>query len=154
MTGLKLETLVDEIAAVTITGVRVRGMDNIPAEVGARDCPLLSPKPNDFVANLTITRDSFGTNDNADTKRTVTYDLRYVLFYTPIGAGRNLFDQYADFVHKAIAVQQAVAELESATDGVIDITCAPVVWGVVQDAAGNAFHGCEFSFNVTEFYEV
>ena len=153
MSGIKLPSLLAQIAAISIAGVRVVDYDSIPTEILERDCPVLYPKPNELVSNLTVERETFGLDSNANTKKNVTYDLRYVLAYQKIGAGRNLFESYPDMVDKIFAVQEAITELDT-TGGVIDITCAPVTWGVVQDPSGNAFHGCEFSFRVLEFYEV
>ena len=61
-TDIKLEDLASAIADLSISGVTVRDIDNIPANAKTI-LPVLYPVPNGFVTDLAWSRESFG-DDN------------------------------------------------------------------------------------------
>ena len=91
---LQADTIATSIAGLSVSGVTIKDLDGISEQVHARACPLLYPKPDGFMSNLRVERDSFGPASNA--RKTVRYTLSYVYLHAPIGEGRGLFDVYAD----------------------------------------------------------
>ena len=79
--ALSITTVTNSIAALSVTGVTIKDIDEIPASVDAYDCPILYPEPVDFVTNLTVTAASF------QGKYDVEYDLTYTFLYAQIGEG-------------------------------------------------------------------
>ena len=147
--ALQFATVANSIAAVSVSGVTIKDIDEIIEFVSARDCPLVQPVPNGFVSGLNVERDSQGLGSVA--MKTVMYTLTYRLMYAPIGTGRGLFDVYDDMVAKAGLFLDALISNDALT-GTIDITPTGALnFGPVLDPAGNSFHGCDFQLKVMEF---
>lgn len=153
---IQITALTDLISQLEISGVRVRDMDQIPAAVNARDCPILIPEPLAFISNLIVTRDTSGLAAIAD--KTINYTLNYTFLFAPVGEDRTLgLENYPKMVKKAFAIldvfilADAIAS-GTAYDQVVDITPVGITeFGPVVDPSGNQFLGCKFQFLVTEF---
>ena len=151
---IQITNLVDKISQLEISGVRVRDMDQIPAAVNVRDCPMLIPEPLNFIQNIVVVRDAAGAASYAP--KTITYTLNYTFLHSPVGDDRALAN-YADMVKKVFAILDAFILADAIASGtsfdeVIDITPASVTeFGPVPDPAGNQFLGCRMQFLVTEF---
>lgn len=145
---LNIATIVSSIAALDISGVKIRDTDHIPPQVTDRDCPILFPEPAGFVTDFTVTRDTMGAPSVA--KKTATYVLHYTFLFMPVGAGREL-ERYGDMVDTAFAILDAVI-LEEDLTGALEFDPQDALeFGPVPDPAGNLFLGCRFAFLVTEF---
>jgi hypothetical protein len=146
--SLAAVTLANSIAAISVSGVTMKDLDQIPQEATARDCPMVYPKPDGFLSGLAIERDSFG---GAAAKMTARYTLTYVYLHSPVGTGRGLFDVYQDVVTKALSVLDAI--LATATlDGAVDVMPQDILeFGPVSDPSGKTFHGCLIALNCVEF---
>jgi len=153
MSGIKIATVANAIEAISIAGVTVKDLDNIPVTATVRDCFLI-PKPDGFVTNLQITRQSQGTTAQGR-KADVTYTLTYLLIVGVVGAGRaDVLDYYADVIGKAVLVMNAVEDLVTLA-GAVDIIPAGVSSFITVTSGANTSHpGLELSFDVVEFYEV
>lgn len=146
--ALAVVTIANSIAALSVSGVTLKDLDEIPQAVLPRDCPMIYPKPDGFLSGLVIEIDSFGSTS---AKKTVRYNLSYMFLYCPVGTGRGLFDVYAGMVAKALAFLDALIANDALT-GAIDIQPAGVLqFGPVPDPAGNLFHGCQVDLAVQEF---
>ena len=146
--ALAAVTVATNIGALTVTGVNIYALNEIPEGADARECPMVYPKPDGFMSGLEVEVNSFGSTS---AKKTVRYTLTYMYLYAPIASGRGLFDLYEDMVTKALAFQDAVLANDAIT-GCVDITAMDIgEWGPVADPSGTAFHGCQMSFQVTEF---
>lgn len=147
--ALSADTVATSIAGLTIPGVTVRDLDEIPEKVAGRDCPLLYPKPDGFFGNLCVERDSFGPPGEA--RKTARYTLTYAYLHAPIGEGRGLFDVYKGAVQNVLAILDAVIAADD-LNGAVDFNPAAVLrFGVQVDPSGQPFHGTMLQFEVTEF---
>src|SRR3972149_7264806 len=95
---LAISTICDSTSSLSVSGLTIKDLNEIPEAVTGRDCPVIYPKPDGFVTNFEMVRDSFGGGPTA--KMTVTYDLTYRLLGAPIGAGGGLVDSYSLLVQK------------------------------------------------------
>ena len=147
--ALQADTIATSIAGLSVPGVTIKDLDGVPEEVHARDCPLLYPKPDGFMSNLRVERDSFGAA--GDARKTVRYTLSYAYLHAPVGEGRGLFDVYADMVGNVLAILDAIIA-DDALNGAADITPGAVTrFGLVNDPSGGWFHGCVVALDVVEF---
>ena len=153
---IQITNLVDKISQLEISGVRVRDMDQIPAAVNVRDCPMLIPEPLNFIQNIVVVRDAAGAASYAP--KTITYTLNYTFLFAPVGDDRTMgLSQYADMVKKVFVILDAFIANDAMTSGttydeIVDITPASVTeFGPVPDPAGGQFLGCRIAFLVTEF---
>ena len=150
--ALSADTIASSIATLSVPGVTVLGLDEIPETVTGRDCPLMYPRPDGFMSNLRVERVSFGPASSA--AKDVRYTLHYTFLLAPVGDGRGLFDVYADMVSYVLAILDAIIAddaLNGTITGVIDITPQGVVrFGLVASPAGGHFHGAQLSFEVLE----
>jgi hypothetical protein len=143
-------TLATAIKGLTITGIPIRDITEIPSS-GMLQCPVLIPKPDGYISNLLVTRDTYGTGGTE--KLTLTYDLTYRLLYAPIGMNLD-FGTYDNFI-SAIASILVVLETNDVLSGAVDIRVNTVSGiGPVNDPAGNVYHGCDFVLSVTQLCEV
>lgn len=141
-------TVATSIAGLSVSGVNMKDVDEIPEKVEARDCPIIFPKPDGFLSDLEVEVDSFGS---ASAKKTVRYKLNYVFLQAPVGSARGLFDVYEDCVTNALAFLDALIANDAIT-GAVDIQPSGIpTFGPTQDPSGNTFHGCIFSLAVEEF---
>jgi hypothetical protein len=153
MSGCKIATVADAIAALTITGVTVKDIDQIPASATVRDV-FLFPKPDGFVTGLTVTPQSQGY-----TAIGAKFDVEYVLTYTlatgEFGSGRaSTIDFYAAMVGHVVKVINAITDINTLA-GAVEISVSGVEsFGSVLDPAGNPHPGTNIAFSVKEFYEV
>jgi hypothetical protein len=146
--SLAITTITDSISKLSVSGLVIKDIDEIPVGVDARQ-PTLIPLP-DFVTNFVMIRDSFGGGTTA--KMTVSYTLGYRLLYKPVGAGREL-EYYDNLVSMAGLIMDAILAIDTLT-GLVDIEPEAngiINMGVVNDPAGNAFLGCDIRMRVKEF---
>jgi len=151
MSGVKIATVADSIAALSVSGVTIKDIDGIPEEVHKRVCPIMFPDPDGFVTNLAVTPQSFGAGTAG--KNDVRYTLNYLFLFCPVGSGRYLADNAVGLVNKAVLILNALIANDAVT-GSIDIEPKLGDFGVLQDAAGNQFEGVRVLIDVHEFYEV
>src|SRR3972149_11779125 len=146
---LAISTICDSISSLSVSGLTIKDLNEIPEAIRGRDFPVIYPKPDGFVTNFEMVRNSFGGGSTA--KMTVTYDLTYRLLGAPIGAGRGLFDSYSLMVEKVYAFIERVLAVDT-MDGLIDIVPAEApAFGPVTDPAGGMFHGADVIFHVMDF---
>jgi len=146
--ALRVATISNSIAALSVSGLVLKDIDEIPAEVGDRT-PILIPMP-DYMTDFEMVRDSFGSGDTA--KMTVQYTLNYRLCYIRAGAGRaNVLEYFDNMVSMCAAIMDAVLAIGVFT-GAEDIVPVGIVnMGIVNDPADQPYYGCDLSFRVLEF---
>jgi hypothetical protein len=149
--GLAIVTIADSIAALSISGVTIKDLDEIPEKVESRDCPILYPEPDGFISGFGMDVQSFGPGSVAAID--VTYNLRYTFLHSSLGTGRGLFDVYSDMVAKVVLILNAVLTNDAIT-GLQDFRVAEITnFGPVTDpAASMTFHGTQFVFRVMELW--
>jgi hypothetical protein len=146
--SLAIATICESIAALDVDGVRIADIDAIPEAADARRASII-PRPDGFITNFTMVRESFGGGSTS--KMTITYRLTYRLLFAPIGEGRGLFAVYPDMVAAAYRFLDAILAIDTMT-GLVDIIPVDALsFGPVTDPAGNAFHGCDIVLEVNEF---
>ena len=157
--SIKLTTVTASIAteSITVTNaagasvtLAIRDISALTNIISAESCPLLTPRPAQFVTGLTITRDTFGADA---AYKTVKYMLNYLFFFCPLGQGATLYEKFDDMVTAAAVILNYFGthtNLSGATD---------ILPGVVEDfepvinADGALYHGCGIPFAVTQFME-
>lgn len=146
--AMEITTIADSISALSVSGVKICDLDEIPDAVDFRQ-PTIFPLAYNFVTDLALTRDSYGGGSTA--KMTIEYNLNYRLCFAPVEEGRGLFGVYKNMVTAAYRFLDAVIAIDT-LEGLEDIYPADTVaFGYVQDMAGNPFHGCDFVIHILEF---
>ena len=152
MAGVKIATVFNSIAALVVSGVTIKDVDEIPEEVLVRHCPVMFPDPDTPVSGLRVEPQSTGAG--TDGYNDVLYTLNYVYLHTPVGEGRYIAGNVSGMVAKCVLILNALIANDALT-GAVDLE--PKVsgaFGVMADAAGNQFWGFRLAIDVLEFYEV
>jgi hypothetical protein len=145
---LQLVNICGSIAALSVSGVTIADVDEIPPDVQNTRNQILFPEPDGFITNFTATRDSFGPNNIA--LQTVEYDLNYTYCHVPLGAGRTGLDEYDGMVTKVGLIFDAILDNVITTD--VDVYLPSITeFGLVPDPSGNIFLGCRISIHCKEF---
>lgn len=142
------DTTAHSIASVTITGITVCDVHDIP-QSGQMICPILFPQPEAWLSDVVQGSKSISVNDAAQSD--FSYVLHYVLLLCEAGSGASQTDPYNDLVAKIKAVVQTLldsdtlaASVEISLNGIEGI-------GIVQDPSEVDFWGALLSFKVTEY---
>jgi len=145
--ALQLAVIVDSISKISVTGLEVLDIDQVPATVDIRKRVLMPLA--DFVTDLDVTRDSFGAGD---AKMTVVYRLHYRLFYEPAGGLRiTKLESLPGLLETIGKVWDAVLALDT-LPGAVDIVPADITnMGIVNDPSDSLWYGCDLGFYITEF---
>ena len=120
---LALATVTNSIAALTVTGLTIKDIDEIPPDC-ARLCPVMFPEPLNFITNFTSTRDTFGPAAIAN--KTAEYDMNYTFLYVPLSTGRTGLDTYDEMMAMVSLIQDEILENDDLA-GVTDISPQGVV---------------------------
>jgi hypothetical protein len=147
--NVNFDTVANSISNVALTGITILDLDEIPVNA-LMVCPVLFPRPDGYVSNLTVTNNAFGSG--AAKPITLEYDLTYVYAHCPIGANLD-FGVYNGMVSNSAAIMSKFIESD-AIAGVTDLTIGAVTFGPVVDPAGNSYHGCEVVFHIQQFGEI
>lgn len=145
---MRVKEVATAIAALTIPGITILDLDEMPQAVSERPLPLLGPSSNDpsFLTDWASRRVSLQGNQVNE------YTLNYTLFHAPVGADRGLFKQYPAMVENARRVVEALQAEPPRVDGCKSIALAGMpAFGAVFDASGQQFHGATFAIRIVEF---
>jgi len=140
-------TITNSIAALSISGVTIKDIDEIPQNASMLT-PLLIPQPNDFVTNFEAAFQSFGSNGTA--KIDLNYSLNYVYLHAEVGSGISTFDIYSGLITKLSAILVAILSNDAIT-GLIDIKPRIGNIGIIEDPSGKQFWGVLFSLPILEY---
>ncbi len=142
-----ISTVTDSIAGLIISGVTIKDIDQIP-EAARLLTPLIIPQPNNFVTDLSVTFETFGSNGSA--KMNTNYTLNYVFLYCEVG-GLSAFAAFSGLIEKLSAILVAI-DSNDAISGAVDVKINSIGnLGVITDPAGVEFWGLEFSLRVLEY---
>lgn len=142
-----IATVADSIAGLTISGVTIKDIDQIP-DTARMLCPLLIPKPDNFVTNLSVSFETYGSNGGA--KINTNYTLNYVFLFCEVG-GISSFAAFSGLVTKLSAILVAINSNDTIT-GAVDVKINSIGnIGVITDPAGIEYWGLEFSLRVLEY---
>jgi hypothetical protein len=145
----QIDTITNSIAGLSVTGVTIKDIHDIP-ESAALLLPVMFPRPNEFITDLTFTRVSQGGGGTA--LMDVSYTLNYVYCHAPIGSGvGGLFSSYNSLITNIALILEKLFASDNIT-GAVDMTVAGISSvGPVADPAGNPYHGVEISLRILEF---
>ncbi len=133
------------IEALSISGVSIRDIDNLPETLQDRDCPLLFPTPGAWMEGSDAADEDETTFGTPSTRYwTVHTSLRYTYVRAQIGTGRGNSDHYNGAVTDIENIIEAVTALDVSGVDVERITHTPI--GTVNDPASKKFIGCNFTF--------
>ena len=146
---LSISTVTNSIAALSVSGVTIKDVDEIPSRVDVSDCPILYPEPLNFVTNIVVTPMAFGHEGSGPFD--VEYDLTYAFLQTEVGAGGELLDHYKTMVDNVCLIIDRII-ISDAVTGAIELSMnGSANFVAIPDPAGNLFHGCHLVFHVKEF---
>lgn len=141
-------TVADSIAGLTISGVTIRDIDQIP-DTANMLCPLLIPDPSGFVTDISVSFETYGSNGSA--KVNTNYTLNYIFLFCEVGSGIGTYAAYSGLITKLSAILVAINSNDSIS-GAVDMKVNNISnIGVVTDPAGNEFWGLAFSLRVLEY---
>lgn len=144
--SVSLATVADSISKLTISGVTVKDMDEITSSYLAGPATF-SPRPDNFVSDLSVTPSSLGSGGTKQVD--IKYTLNYVYYHCALGSVLN-FSMYSAMVTNIAAILVALIT-NDVVSGAVDLTVTGLSnIGPVVDPAGNAFHGCNISVQITE----
>ena len=142
------DTTANSIAAVVISGVTVRDVDEIP-QSAQMICPILFPQPEAWLSDVTQGAKAVSVADGGQSD--FTYILHYVFLLCEAGSGVDQTDPYGNLVSKLKTVINTIldddtlaASVEISLNGMDGI-------GIVQDPSGNNFWGALLAFRVLEY---
>ena len=143
--ALAATTVSAAIASLSVTGMKsIRDVDAVPEEVDTRNCPIMFPDPNNWLAagsGAPIDETTFGT---AGTRYWVVHrSYNYVWLYKECGDGRKLSSHYSAASTMLDALVTALVALDVSGVDVESVTHGPL--GVVTDAVGTQFWGSMIS---------
>ena len=146
--ALQIRSICTAIHNLDVSGVVICDLNSIPESVDPRQ-PTLFPEPSEFVSDLVVTNDSFGSGLTG--KKTAAYILTYTFCYAPVGEERGLFAAYPEMIDAAYRIIDAIIAADPLNGSVTSEINGAMNFGLVNDPAGQAFHGCQIQIRVTEF---
>ena len=146
--ALALVDICDSISNLSVVGVTIGDIDNIPPDVSQVRRQYLFPEPDGFITDFAAQRDSFGPNNIA--LQTVTYTLNYTYCHCPLGTGRTGLDEYDGMLTKVGLIIDAI--LDNVITTGVDVYFPEIVeFGSVPDPSGNVYLGCRLAIQIKEF---
>jgi len=151
--NVKIRTVISAIAGLSISGVTIKDLDEIPGNTNLQP-KTLYPNAEGVIRGLLPSRETYGTLGSE--KINLDYGIRYRYVHcTPDGSPGGVYDVVDDCV-ETIASILAVLLANDTVNGAVDVWLTsmsdfPII---VQDPAGNDFWGCDFTLGIKEFCEV
>lgn len=141
-------TVADSISKLSIAGVNVFDIDQIPAKAMG-NLPALFPAPDGFISDISFSRVTKGSNGTA--KMDFSYTLKYRFLHSPVGSGGGLVSTYADLIAKLALILVTIFTNDS-IPGALDMQLQNVSdISPMLDPAGSAeYHGVDIMLRVEE----
>lgn len=134
---------------MSVTGLTICDIGDIPTTDQAKRQPILYPEPARTLVNVSAEDDSYGAAANR--RMTATYTLVYTLLYREAGLGRDISDNIPGLVSLIADIFDAFLALDTlGIDAVVDWRLTSSASGYIQDAAGVLFHGATLQIVVCE----
>lgn len=145
--SLSSSTIATAIAALSISGVTVKNITEIPESVSTRDCPILFPSPDSWLGGANGEPADGSTTFGTALTRYWLFNrvYKYIYLHAAVGSGRGLRDHLSAMATKADAVIEAFCELDVSGVDVQNVSIGS--FGVLTDPAGNSFYG--FTVDIT-----
>lgn len=143
--SLAITTITDSISKLTVTGLTIKDIDEIPQGLLDRDCPILTPNPDNYVTSFKAVADSLDKN-----KWTVSYTLNYLLLYAVVGSGRTtVLEKFSGMVSMAFKFIDAVAAAMTLS-GAVDWAPDKVDNFEIVTIGQKSYHACRVSIDIVE----
>jgi len=156
MAGVKLDTVITNIAALSVTLKNTKALkilkDSTIPESAANLGGVMFPKPDGFVTNFEAVPVTYGTNGVE--RMDVSYTLNYVFCDIPLGANRTIGVNYNALCYDVVKILNAILTNDEIAGGVDLRVSGLPGFGAVSDPSGNMFFGTEIQLAVQEMYEV
>jgi hypothetical protein len=147
--SLQLANIVDAIAAVSISGVTVKDVDQVAGSFLGQSSILYPNIDGPFVTDFSLDYQVIGRGANAAVN--VFYTLNYRYLYVQVGDIAILPKAYNDVFTKLIAVLNAFAGLSNPYSGAVIMEIAAVTdLHPLPDPVGNMFYGFNIALRVEE----
>lgn len=147
--NVNFDTVANSISGLTFTGIHNLDLDKIPVNA-SMVCPVFFPRPDSYITDLTVTRQSFGTGTNK--KIDLDYNLHYMYCHAAIGAKLD-FGFYNSVINNIATILSKLFESDVISGSVLCDVNTISDLGPVNDPAGNAYHGCEIVLSIKQFGE-
>lgn len=158
---LKITSITEELARLQIEVVDalgearflgIRTLSTMKLSLADETLPILQPRPNGFVFNLSpMRRDSFGSDHGYKSQ---SYELHYVLYFAKLAQEASALELVAPMAECASDLMSQFSDMtdqiSSATE--IYIGGAPV-FGPVIDGTGTPYHGAAIFFQIMRHLE-
>lgn len=139
-------TLDTAIAALSVTGLTIKGLSAIPQEVNARDCPILFPDPAKWLGQGASTPGNF---DNVIAGRVqYEHNCSYILAYAQDASGRGLADHFSGMAALVFALTQKLIRIDIVAMSIRRVSVTS--FGQMTDPAGKQFYGCGVTVTALE----
>ena len=146
---LSVVTVADSISKLSVSGVTIKDLNEIPESANAFDCPMVYPNPDGFVSAFEVER--MAASSGASNVWDIHYTLTYRFLHSELGQGLGLFDVYDDMVDKVMDFVDKML-ISDAVTGAVDLEVEEIsTFGPVSDPSGNMFHGCDIMLRILEF---
>lgn len=142
------DTTANSIAAVSVSGVTVRDVDEIP-QSAQMITPILFPQPEAWLSDVVQGPKAISVADGGQSD--FTYVLHYVFLLCEAGSGIEQTDPYNDLVSKLKTIITTILDNDTLAASVeISLNNMDGI-GIVQDPSGRDFWGALLSFKVQEY---
>jgi hypothetical protein len=146
----RVATIADSISHLTITGITIKDVDEIP-DSAEMLCPILFPNPDAFITEPVIEPVSFGSGGTK--KVNLSYNLNYVYLHSLVGGTIGGMEAFSGLVTAIASIIAAIATNDEVT-GAVDLTLKNIPdIGVVRDMANNEYNGALISIHILEYME-
>lgn len=143
-------TVADSISGLTVPGVNIANIDNIPVTAQML-CPILIPQPNDFITGISPTFETLGSNGDAAIN--MSYTLNYVFLECETGSGVSAMDAYASLIAHLAAIMKTMLSNDAITGAIDNLPNAISSIGAIQDPSGNQYWGALIQLKILEYVQ-
>jgi hypothetical protein len=148
---LLLATVTDSISKISVTGLTIKDIDEIPVRVYGRNCPIMYPEPLDLITGWEVQKMTFGRTTTV--KWMMRYSLTYTLLYAPVGSGRG-FELFAPTIALACLFFDKLMESHPVTGAELVVPTGFGVPGIMYDVSGPGLRDAEAFYGVRLIVQV
>jgi hypothetical protein len=146
--ALNSVAIANGIAALTVTGVTIKSLSNIPDIITVGECPILMPDENNWMSGAVGGPDGDGPSTFGPGMWEFQRDFGYIYLHSATGQKRSMSDHLAAISANIDAIQTALTTLNVAGVDVIQITCGE--FGPYTDPSKQNFYGLKIVVTVEE----
>jgi hypothetical protein len=130
-------TLDAAIAQLSVSGLTIKSLSQIPDVDYSRDCPVMHPDPSGWLGQQSATPGNF---DNVIAGRIQnTIALNYRLLVAQAGEGRGLLDWMYPMATLTLAIRKEIFSLDLVAMSIRQVNISQ--FGEIQDPSGKTFYG-------------